>query len=133
MDKDKQKRILIIEDNVAFRKILKIRLESNRYEVFTAEDGLEGLNIARRIKPDLIILDLMLPGMNGHKVCRLLKFDVQYRHIPIIILTSRDMDEDERLARESRADAFIVKITEPHIILEIIQDLLEDVPVTSIS
>ena len=69
------KRILIIEDNVVFRKMLMLRLQSNGYETDFAEDGLAGLEKAQKTKPDLIFLDLMLPKMDGHKVCRLLKFD----------------------------------------------------------
>lgn len=116
--------ILIIEDNVTFRKMLKIRLESQGYSVSTAEDGLEGLNAARSVNPDLILLDLMLPKMDGHNVCRLLKFDQKYRHIPIVILTARDLENDANRAKQHGADAYIVKTTRHEVMLDVIQKLL---------
>ena len=120
-----RKRILIVEDNATYRKMLKMRLESMGYETFTAQDGLEGLDVARKEKPDLVILDLMLPGMDGHKVCRLLKFDRNFRHIPVVVLTSRDLEEDAELVKQSRGDAFIVKTTRAAIIMDVIKRLLE--------
>jgi len=116
--------ILIIEDNVTFRKMLKIRLESLGFRVSVAGDGLEGLNEARTVNPDLILLDLMLPNMDGHNVCRLLKFDQKYRHIPIVILTARDLENDADRAKEHGADAYIVKTTRHEIMLDVIQRLL---------
>ncbi len=119
-----KKRILIVEDNPTFQKMLKLRLESNGYNVIAVSDGLEGLNTARKERPDLIILDLMLPGMNGHQIARLLKFDNRFRNIPIIMLTSRDLDEDASLAKQCGADAFIVKTTRAAILLDVIRKLL---------
>ena len=119
-----KKRILIVEDNPTFQKMLKLRLESNGYDVIAASDGLEGLSMARKEKPDLIILDLMLPGMNGHQIARLLKFDRRFQDIPIIMLTSRDLDNDAALAKQCGADAFIVKTTKAAILLEVIKKLL---------
>ncbi len=119
------KRILVVEDNPVYRKMIRVRLEANGYQALTAESGLEGLNIARREKPDLILLDLLLPGMDGHTVCRLLKYDQMYRDIPIVMLTSRDLDDEEEKASRCGADAFIVKATRAEIILDVIQKLLE--------
>ena len=119
------KRILIIEDNQSFRKMLKMRLESQQFQTIVAADGLQGLDMARREMPDLIITDLMLPGLDGHKICRMLKYDKKYAHIPVIMLTSRDLDEDEELAKKCGADAFIVKTTRAEIILDVIGHLLE--------
>lgn len=118
-------KILIIEDNVAFRKILTIRLKASGYEVMQAEDGLTGLKMARKESPDLVITDLMLPGIDGHKISRMLKFDQRYQHIPVVMLTSRDLEEDAEIAKQCRADAFIVKTTKAQIILDVIERLLE--------
>lgn len=120
-----RKRILIVEDNPTFQKMLKMRLESNGYETLLAQDGLMGLNVARKEKPDLIILDLMLPQMDGHKVCRLLKADLSVRRIPVVIFTSRDLDEDAELAKKSGADAFVVKTTRAEVMLDVINRLLD--------
>ena len=119
-----KKHILIIEDNVSFSKMLRLRLASKGYETSLAEDGLTGLNMAREMKPDLIFLDLMLPKMHGHQVCRMLKFDSNMQHIPIIIFTSRDLDEDADLADECGADAFMVKTTRSEIMLDVVEKLL---------
>ncbi|MDM7925792.1 MAG: response regulator [bacterium] len=119
------KRILIIENNAVFRKALRMRLESNGYETVDAESGLEGLNAVRKENPDLVITDIMLPGLDGHKVCRMIKFDRKFSRIPVIVLTSRDLDQDAEIAKQCGADAFILKTTRPPILLEVIRRLLE--------
>ncbi len=103
------KRILIIEDYPHIVDILRMRLESSGYEVLAAYDGKEGLQKAREEQPDLIILDIMLPKLNGFKVCRLLKFDAKYKHIPIFMLTSRKKSSDIETGKETGADEYIVK------------------------
>ena len=118
-------KILIVEDCAIFRKLLTRRLEEQGYEVIQAQDGIEGLQKARTQNPDLIILDLMLPRLNGHKICRLLKFDRNLGCIPVIIITSRDSDEDAELAKQSRADAFIIKTVRFEIVLDVIERLLK--------
>jgi two-component system, OmpR family, alkaline phosphatase synthesis response regulator PhoP len=124
MNESRQTRILIIEDNAVFRNALKIRLEAALYMVLAAENGLEGLNAVRREMPDLVILDIMLPGLDGHKVCRMIKFDRKLSRIPVIVLTSRDLDQDATLAKQCGADAFVLKTTRPPILIEVIRKLL---------
>jgi len=121
----KRKKILVVEDNAAFCKILRMRLESAGYETVISQDGLGGLDAVRRESPDLVILDLMLPGMDGHKVCRLLKADRNFGHIPVAIFTSRDLDEDAELAKECGADGFSPKTTRGAVMLDVIKGLLE--------
>lgn len=121
---EKQTRILIIEDNIAFSKMLNIRLKAKGYATQQAPDGLIGLNAVRTFNPDLVITDVMLPGLDGHKICRMIKFDKNLKKIPVIVLTSRDLDEDEELAKQCGADAFIVKTTRAEIILDVIEKLL---------
>ncbi|MFH1941748.1 MAG: response regulator [bacterium] len=117
-------RILIIEDSLIFQKTLKKRLESRGYQTMIADDGLEGLALVKREKPDLVILDLILPGMDGHKICRLLKFNRETMDIPIVMFTSRDLDEDAEMARQCHADAFIVKTIRPEVMMDVIKKLL---------
>lgn len=124
MDQQTSKRILVIEDNQSFRKMLKMRLNSQQLDTIVAADGLEGLDLAKREMPDLIITDLMLPGLDGHKICRILKYDKKYAHIPVVMLTSRDLDEDEELAKKCGADAFLVKTTRAEVIMDVINHLL---------
>lgn len=124
MNHSNQKRILIIEDNVTYRRMLQIRLESIGYRVVVASDGLQGLNLAQKERPDLIILDLMLPEMGGHKVSRLIKFDSKIKNIPIVILTCKNLAKDVELAIENHVDAFIVKGTKTDILLNVVEKLL---------
>ena len=121
MDK---KRILVVDDEEDILNVLRFRLEANNYEVLVASDGQEGLNKARSEKPDLMILDLMLPKLDGYKVCRMLKFDEAYKAIPIIIFTARAQKKDEELGLEMGADAYISKPFEPEILLGKIKELL---------
>jgi DNA-binding response OmpR family regulator len=92
---------------------VKIALEHEGYEVLVAHDGKEGLKRAREERPDLVLLDLMLPNIDGYKVCRLLKFDERYRDIPILIMSARSNPEDVQLARQVGADDFIPKPFDP--------------------
>jgi len=120
-----KKRILVVDDEPDFVRAITIILESNNYEVTVANDGQEGLNLARSQKPDLIILDLMLPKMDGYKVCRFLKFDEKFREIPIIMLTARGQEEDKILGQQMGADAYIVKSEKPEVLLEKIKQLIK--------
>jgi DNA-binding response OmpR family regulator len=119
------KTVLIIEDNAIYAKIIQKRLESRGYGTAVATDGLAGYNLARKIRPHLILLDLMLPGLDGHKICRLIKFDQNLRNTPIAIFTSRDSEADEAIARTARADAYMLKTVSAGTMLEIVRRLLE--------
>jgi CheY-like chemotaxis protein len=118
-------RILVVEDQAAIVDMVRMRLEANNYEVITATDGAEGFDKARKENPHLIILDVMLPKMDGYKVCKLLKADPRYNKIPIIISTGRTQQELRRLGKEVGADAYISKPFEAQLLLSKIKLLLE--------
>jgi DNA-binding response OmpR family regulator len=122
MDK---KRILVVDDEADLIEMVALRLQANDYEVLTAIDGQEGLDKARQEKPDLIILDLMLPKMDGYKVCRMLKFDEKFKQIPIILFTARAQEADLKLGEEVGADAYLTKPFEPEILLAKIKELIK--------
>ena len=103
------KRILIVDDERFFIEPVKRLLESLGYEVYEAYDGITGLSKAREVQPDLIMLDLMLPGMNGYQVCRLLKFDKQFKNTPVIIVSAKDGDRDREVGIQSGAELYLVK------------------------
>ena len=84
-------------------------LEANGYECVTAMDGEEGLKLAREISPDLIILDVMMPKINGYKISRLLKYDNKYKDIPILMITARSQEEDKIIGEETGANEYITK------------------------
>jgi len=118
------KRILLVDDERDLVDMVKMRLEAGGFEVSTAFDGQEALDKARKEKPDLIILDLMLPKMDGYKVCRMLKFDEKYKKIPIILFTARAQDNDKQLGTEVGADGYITKPFEPQVLLSKINELI---------
>jgi CheY-like chemotaxis protein len=120
-----KKRILVIEDQAVIVNMLRMRLEANNYEVITATDGQEGLEKARKENPNLIILDIMLPKMDGYKVCQLLKADPKYSTIPIIISSGRTPQEIKKVGREVGADAYVSKPFEAEVLLSKMRDLLE--------
>ena len=118
------KKILIVDDEAQLVEMMKMRLEAAGYSVIAAYDGQEGLNKARKEKPDLIILDLMLPKMDGYKVCGLLKNDARYSKIPIIMFTARAQDEDVRLGKDLGAEDYVIKPFEPKLLLDKIRKLI---------
>lgn len=103
------KRILIVDDEKDIVETLKFIIESDGYDCIVAYDGEEALNLAKTQNPDLIILDVMLPKINGYKVCRLLKFDSKYKHIPILMVTARTQHEDKIIGEETGANEYITK------------------------
>ncbi len=102
-------RILIVDDELDLVSVLRMGLEIEGFEVIEAMDGEEGLRRARQDHPDLMVLDLMLPKMDGYKVCRALKFDERFRPLPILILSARSGEADRRLALDMGADQFVTK------------------------
>jgi DNA-binding response OmpR family regulator len=118
------RKILIVDDEPQLVEMVKMRLESAGYEVSCAYDGQDGLDKARKWKPDLIILDLMLPKMDGYKVCGLLKNDSRYSKIPIIIFTARAEEADEALGMEAGAQAYIKKPFDQKTLLAKIAELI---------
>ncbi len=121
-----KKRILVVDDEIELVKAIQIRLEQAGYEIMVAYDGQEGLEKAKKEKPDLIILDLMLPKMDGYKVCGLLKANTRYNKIPIIMLTARAQESDAKLGLELGADAYITKPYRHEIVLAKIKELLKE-------
>jgi len=119
-----KRKILVVEDEAELTGAIRIRLEQAGYEVLTAYDGQEGLEKARAENPDLIVLDLMLPKIDGYKVCRMLKFDEKYKKIPVVMLTARAQEKDEDLGYEVGADAFITKPFKYQVLLAKIAELL---------
>jgi len=104
-----KKRVLIVDDEPDIVEAIKFNLEFENIECIEAYDGEEGLSKAKKEAPDLILLDIMLPKMNGYKIARLLKFDTTYKHIPIIMLTARTQEKDVKLGEETGADEYVTK------------------------
>ena len=119
-----KKRILLVEDEPDLFEVVKAALEFQGYEIIPAHDGLAAFNKAKEHIPDIIILDIMLPKMDGYKVCGMLKADTRLSRIPIIMLTALGEDIDKKLGEEMKVDSYLVKPFEPHKLLEEVKRLI---------
>jgi len=118
------KTILIVEDDTNLCELVKLRLEEQGFNVLGVPDGMQMFNKIRKVKPDLIILDVMLPKIDGYKLCGLLKNDDSYRDIPIIIFTARSGIESRNLAQQIGGDAYITKPFDAKVLIDKINELL---------
>ena len=117
-------KILLVEDNEMNRDMLSRRLERKGYEVLIALDGREGINLARSERPDLILMDMSLPIIDGWEATRQLKAAEDTKHLPVIALTAHAMAEDERKAREAGCDDYDTKPVDLERLLGKIEKLL---------
>ncbi|BBD09938.1 response regulator [Desulfovibrio ferrophilus] len=101
--------ILIVEDDEDILQLLQFNFESAGFEVSTSMDGREGLAMAKRLRPSLVMLDLMLPGMDGFEICKELKINTETAQIPVIMLTARSEEVDRIVGLELGADDYVVK------------------------
>ena len=102
-------KILVVDDDLKIQMVIRIMLEKNGYEVKCVSSGLEAFQELDSYNPDLIMLDVMMPGMDGYEVCRKLKANEKTKQIPVIMLTALGMGEDFEKALENGADWYIVK------------------------
>ena len=103
------KNILVVEDDLDIRELISFNLQNEGHQVFEAKDGEAGIDKAREKLPDLILLDLMLPGIQGLDVCRIIKSDQETKEIPIIMVTALGQEEDIVKGLETGADDYITK------------------------
>lgn len=118
------KKILIVEDEESLLKLEKIFLSSRGYEVSGVADGPSALEAVKNERPDLILLDIMLPEMDGFEVCKHLKDDDATSDIPIIMLTAKKSSEDMARGREVGADSYITKPFKSANVIETIQGFI---------
>jgi two-component system, OmpR family, phosphate regulon response regulator PhoB len=120
------KRVLIVEDQADIRKLIRMTLEFEAYEIHEASDGAFGLRMAQAVKPDLMLLDVMMPGeLDGLQVCQHLKTDPATRDIKIVLLTARGQARDREAGQAAGADEYLVKPFSPLQLIETIERLLE--------
>lgn len=125
-----KKKILLVDDDPDFVEAVKVIVESGGYDVQVAYDGKEGLEAVGQAKPDLIVLDVMMPVMNGHEACAKLKQDDATKEIPIILLTAvadrvTTSTYTHRDMLESEAEDYMPKPVEPTELLELIKSWLK--------
>jgi two-component system, cell cycle response regulator DivK len=102
-------RILVVEDNPLNLKLMLVTLQHNGFEVITARSGEEGVAVATRTPPDLILMDLQLPGISGQEALRLLRDDERSRDVPVVAVTAFAMKDDRERAIEAGFDGYIAK------------------------
>jgi DNA-binding response OmpR family regulator len=118
------KRILVVDDEVRVLAVLEKRLQTAGYEVVTAAEGYDGLKKARAVKPDMIILDLIMPNLNGYQICAMLKRDGDYKHIPILMLTARSQEKDIEEGMKMGADAYLTKPYKHEVLMAYVTELI---------
>ena len=121
-------RILVVDDEPLIVKLLAKHLEEDGFTVLTAMDGYEALTKARAESPDLILLDIILPKLNGYEVCTMLKQDTRHQKTPIVMLTAKAQEKDERLGKDCGADVYLRKPLRIQPLLEQIRTLLGATP-----
>jgi len=119
-------KILIIDDDPGIRMLLSKFLEREGFEILMAEDGLKGVDEAKANHPDLIILDVVMPRMDGLTAARLIKFYKPLQDVPIIILTAKDADKDIELAEEVNAEVYITKPFDVHQVVKVVKEILDN-------
>jgi DNA-binding response OmpR family regulator len=116
-------KILLIDDHRTVLRLLDAILKLRGYDLLYAENGRQGMNLARQEQPDLILLDVMMPEIDGFKVCQYLKGQAQTAHIPVVFLTARGAADDQEAGRRAGAQGFLTK---PFLAREVL-DLVERV------
>lgn len=120
-----KKKILIIEDEKDFVTAISVLIEAEGFEVFTASDGMEGLEKIRKGEFDLIITDVMMPKMDGFKLCRMIKFDSKHKHTPVLMLTAKGQEGDRITGEQCGADAYVLKSQSPDALISKIKEMIK--------
>ena len=126
--RDEPIRVLSVDDSSVVRKLVTMILTAEGFKVSTASDGLEGVNKAKEIKPDIILLDFVMPKMNGFQVCRILQKDEKLRHIPVILVTSKGDKVGDKFVDQLGVTGYITKPFQPEELVSKIHQTLEGQP-----
>ena len=119
-------RVLVIDDEPDVRWLLRLSLERVGHEVLLAEDGLRGVAMAQRQKPDIVVVDLMMPVMDGYGVLEALGKDRRTAHLPVLVLTAKVLPEDRARSAEAGARQFFTKPFDPEELAEGLERVLRD-------
>lgn len=122
----KRPKILVVDDEPDIRQLIKLRLELRKYEVITAEDGATAVATAQVAKPDLILMDVIMPGQNGYSVCRQLKDLEATKHIPVVFLTAKGRQDDIMQGTLVGGSAYLTKPFDTEQLLQTVESALAD-------
>ena len=118
------KKVMIVDDEKCFCEVTEYSLKKAGYETFIAYNGQEAMDLLPKVKPHIMLLDLNMPIMDGHEVCRLVRSDDEFKDLPIILVTAVDRDIAAREAKESRANDYLIKPFDYDVLFEKINGLL---------
>jgi twitching motility two-component system response regulator PilH len=124
-------KVLVVDDNRTYLEAISSLLSESALEVSTAMDGVEAMDIIRQQKPDVVVLDIVMPGMNGYEVCREVKKDESTKHIRIVVCSTKDQVFDIEWAKRNQADAYVTKPFKPQELLATIKQQLREIKETS--
>lgn len=116
--------ILVVDDDYLNRELLQAHMENAHFDVILANSGTKAIELATAKQPDIILMDVNMPGVNGYAACHELKQSPTTRHIPVLLMTAMDDDENMAMATESGADGFVPKPFDIPLMLEKINQLL---------
>lgn len=117
-------KVLVADDERALRVLIAGTLEIGNYEILEADNGLEALDLVKREKPDLIILDVMMPGMTGYEVCKKVKTNPDISDTKVLILTAKGQQSDKEAAWEAMADFYLAKPFSPMELFAMVEEIL---------
>jgi DNA-binding response OmpR family regulator len=118
-------KVLVIDDEEYIQHILNFSFGAEGYDVVTAADGEEGIKKAKSEKPDIIVLDIMMPKMDGYEACKRLKTDPNTKSIPVILLTAKGREVDRKLGSQAGADDYVVKPFSPGRLIERVEGMMK--------
>lgn len=120
-----RKKILVVDDEPSIVKLVSVKLEKEGYELYTAYDGEEALSKVRDVNPDLIVLDVMMPKLDGRQVCARIKGNPETKQIPIIMLTAVGQFEEQLKGMEAGADEYVTKPFSPEALAKTVAEVLK--------
>ena len=113
-------RILVVDDSPTETEAFRMVLEKNGFEVLTADNGADGVALAHQEKPDMVLMDIVMPGLNGFQATRQLTRSAETKHIPVVIVTTKDQETDRVWGKRQGASGYLVKpVTEDRLLTEI--------------
>ena len=118
-------KVLVVDDEEYIQHILNFSFGAEGYDVVTAADGEEGIKKAKSEKPDIIVLDIMMPKMDGYEACKRLKTDPSTKSIPVILLTAKGREVDRKLGSQAGADDYVVKPFSPGRLIERVEGMMK--------
>ena len=118
--------IIIADEGQPYVESMQQYISAGGFEVMLGDSGVDGFNKVREELPDIVFIDIQLSGFDGYQICSLLKFDIKYEHIPIVLLTDNDTERDRELIKDCKADGYIVKPVDLNELTEHIMRLVTD-------